>query len=664
MRACCLLALVLVTIVIIPAVGVAQEAISPDSPAVPQAAAGDWPMYGRDPGNTSYNPDETTISAANVQDLVERWRSPDLGSNGAPSAGAPVVANGKVFVTSSRPSGDNFFALDAVTGAQLWSANIGYKESCINVGIGATPAVSGTVVVAGGGDAAYYALDADTGAQLWRVPMEAGPSAFAWVSPLFAHGRVYVGVASSCDDPSVPGEVLALGMDGSLLASRRFVPEGQAGAGIWNSPALSPDGGTLVVATGEDFAGYDGPYNRAIVSLDPFTLDVLQANKQGKPDVDGDFGSSPLFFHDSSGRTLVGASHKNGTFYAYEPGSISDGPTWSRDVGAKIGMLPAYDPSFGDGGTLFIVGSGRQLYAVDPATGEDRWPSVTGDGFGNVAIANGLIYLNDHGTLMILDEMSGRLLRTITSEDGVASFTGPVVSHGLVYWLAGSRLHVWGLPSSAQPTVTPIPPRERTATPTVPPAVPIPGNGSQLFPETGITVTGLFLDYWKNNGSLAQQGYPISHPIEEVSDVDDNRYAVQYFERAVFEYHPENAAPYDVLLSLLGTLAYKQKYPAGALDQRPSTDPGSVVFEETGKRLGGRFLDYWQSNGGLMQNGLPISDQFEEASDLDGKTYTVQYFERAVYELHPENAAPYDVLLSQLGTVRYRLRYTGMAAGH
>jgi hypothetical protein len=34
---------------------------------------------------------------------------------------------------------------------------------------------------------------------------------------------------------------------------------------------------------------------------------------------------------------------------------------------------------------------------------------------------------------------------------------------------------------------------------------------------------------------------------------------VQYFERAVFEHHPENAAPNDVLLSLLGTLRYEQK---------------------------------------------------------------------------------------------------------
>jgi hypothetical protein len=35
---------------------------------------------------------------------------------------------------------------------------------------------------------------------------------------------------------------------------------------------------------------------------------------------------------------------------------------------------------------------------------------------------------------------------------------------------------------------------------------------------------------------------------------------VQYFERAVMEYHPENKVPYDVLLSQLGTFQYKAKY--------------------------------------------------------------------------------------------------------
>ncbi len=73
-------------------------------------------------------------------------------------------------------------------------------------------------------------------------------------------------------------------------------------------------------------------------------------------------------------------------------------------------------------------------------------------------------------------------------------------------------------------------------------------------------------------------------------------------------------------------------------------------FAQTGHTVCGKFLAYWQAHGGLAQNGYPLSQEFTETSDLNGKPYMVQYFERAVFELHPENQPPYDVLLSQLGT--------------
>jgi beta propeller repeat protein len=192
--------------------------------------------------------------------------------------------------------------------------------------------------------------------------------------------------------------------------------------------------------------------------------------------------------------------------------------------------------------------------------------------------------------------------------------------------------------------------------PPIPPLM-APGSGSRIFPETGNMVTGVFLDYWNKNGGLLQQGFPISGVMQEVSDLNGKTYLVQYFERAVFEYHLENKPPFDVLLSQLGTFRYKQKYPDGAPNQQPNTSEGSVVFPETGKRLGGKFLEYWQAHGGVAQQGYPISDEFVEKSDLNGKPYLVQYFERAVFELHPENQPPYDVLLSQLGTFRYKAKY-------
>ncbi|HEY0070710.1 MAG TPA: hypothetical protein VGE04_12155 [Chloroflexia bacterium] len=191
----------------------------------------------------------------------------------------------------------------------------------------------------------------------------------------------------------------------------------------------------------------------------------------------------------------------------------------------------------------------------------------------------------------------------------------------------------------------------------------LPGGGSRTFPETGKTVKGLFLEYWDAHGGLAQQGYPISEVLSEKSDLDGKTYTVQYFERAVFEYHPENKAPYNVLLSQLGTFQYKKKYPDGAPAQQPNTSAGSVLFTETGKRVGGKLLQYWQQHGGLAQQGYPISEELQEKSDLDGKTYRVQYFERAVFEMHPENLPPYDVLLSQLGTFRYREKHLSATPG-
>ncbi len=182
--------------------------------------------------------------------------------------------------------------------------------------------------------------------------------------------------------------------------------------------------------------------------------------------------------------------------------------------------------------------------------------------------------------------------------------------------------------------------------------------GSRTFPQTGHSVSGQFLTYWDGHGGLAQQGYPISQEMAEKSDLNGQSYTVQYFERAVFEKHPENKPPFDTLLSQLGTFRYKQKYPTGAPDQHVST-VNPRKFAETGHTLGGVFRSYWENHGGLAQHGFPISDEFTEKSDLNGQNYTVQYFERAVFEIHPENQPPYNVLLSQLGTFQYKAKYGG-----
>jgi hypothetical protein len=165
----------------------------------------------------------------------------------------------------------------------------------------------------------------------------------------------------------------------------------------------------------------------------------------------------------------------------------------------------------------------------------------------------------------------------------------------------------------------------------------------QYFQETGQVVQGAFLRYWQQYGGLAQFGLPRTREFQERSPYDNKLYTVQYFERARFEYHPENAGtPYEVLLGLLGRDFHRPDPPV-----QPKA--GATYFAATGHNLSGPFRDYWVSHGGLFVSGLPITEEFIEISPDDGKAYTVQYFERARYEYHPENAAPYDVLLGLLG---------------
>lgn len=203
-------------------------------------------------------------------------------------------------------------------------------------------------------------------------------------------------------------------------------------------------------------------------------------------------------------------------------------------------------------------------------------------------------------------------------------------------------------------TLTPIP-LPPTATPRPqPPAAclsvqPFASSGSRsYFQLTKHSLGGEFLVYWQAHGGLPVFGYPLTEEFTEKSPTDGKPYKVQYFERNRFEYHPENAPPNNVQLGLLGVQALGSRTFAIA----PDFDPGpyTIYFPQVKHSLSGAFLDYWQRSGGVSQLGYPISEPVLERNPLNNQTYTVQYLERARFELHPENSgSPYEVLLGLLG---------------
>lgn len=188
---------------------------------------------------------------------------------------------------------------------------------------------------------------------------------------------------------------------------------------------------------------------------------------------------------------------------------------------------------------------------------------------------------------------------------------------------------------------------------------PVAPGDCQFFPETGHQVCGRLLSYWRENGGLPVFGYPIG-PQQEVM-IEGRPFQAQEFERNRLELHPENGRPYDVLLGRLGDEVLRRQgrdwRGFGTVGGAPA---GCLYFSETGHSLCEPFLSYFRGKGlefdgragyslaeSLALFGLPLSEPQTEI--IQGRPYTVQWFERARFEWHPENPDPYKVLLGLLG---------------
>jgi hypothetical protein len=88
-----------------------------------------------------------------------------------------------------------------------------------------------------------------------------------------------------------------------------------------------------------------------------------------------------------------------------------------------------------------------------------------------------------------------------------------------------------------------------------------PAAGCHYFAETGHRLCGGFRGYWEARGGLWMFGYPISEEFEERNPDTGQVYIVQYFERARFEWHPENLGTnYEVLVGRLGAQLFQLRY--------------------------------------------------------------------------------------------------------
>jgi hypothetical protein len=176
--------------------------------------------------------------------------------------------------------------------------------------------------------------------------------------------------------------------------------------------------------------------------------------------------------------------------------------------------------------------------------------------------------------------------------------------------------------------------------------------GGQFFAPTGHALRGAFLSFWQASGGLPRFGYPLTEELIEPEAGNGRPRVVQYFERARFEYFPENAGtPYEVQLGLIGeSLLSRFGVDWQTQPRVEGAPPECLYFAATGHSLCPPFRARWEELGGLPLLGQPITEPFQATRPDNGQPYTVQYFERARFERHPENAGtPYEVQLGLLG---------------
>ena len=170
-------------------VGFQGVAISSDSEPSAGTALSEvdwWPMFRHDARGTGYS----TSEAPNTNTTL--WTSQII------SAGTPVVADGKVYVTGKRLLPINewmysvwgyIYALNASNGQHIWNGSIGKSVS-----LSESPAVADGKVYVGSSnaltrDGKIHCLDATTGAPIWNYTTYDS----VYCSPAVANGVVFVG---------------------------------------------------------------------------------------------------------------------------------------------------------------------------------------------------------------------------------------------------------------------------------------------------------------------------------------------------------------------------------------------------------------------------------------------------------------------------------------
>ena len=446
-------------------------------PATGRPAAG-WTQPDADLASTRYV--TSAITSANVSKLGVAWTVP-LTMNTTHTDGAyattPVIVNGVVYVQdldsdvfaislatgkvlwthdynspNGGPDGVNVVggvvyaatanaavALDAATGAQLWSRTLigndhegiamapGFDNGTVYV---STVPANVTTVYGAGGQGILWALNAKTGAPEWSFNQDqnlwgnpgVNSGAGLWYTPSFdAQGNIYLGIANPAPifgtksyplGSSRPGpdlytdSVVKLSPAGKLLWYYQLTPHDLYDLDLQNPPVLTTANGRPVVIAGGKagimieldaqtgkllwqlpVGGHDGHENDGVLTehATPTSHDPLPAKYCLEPSLYG-------------GMLTQLASNGSTTFAAVNDWALPASPTGF--TGSVASQVQAFYHAVGE------------MVAVNQDTGTVIWDTpLPSSPFGAATVTNDVVFTTTFkGDLYALDATTGAIL--------------------------------------------------------------------------------------------------------------------------------------------------------------------------------------------------------------------------------------------------------------
>jgi outer membrane protein assembly factor BamB len=438
-----------------------------------------WTMFQGNLGHSGFNGAETILNATTAPQMKVLWTRHAAGG----ISSQVVEANGLLY----WGSWDGFeHASNPTTGADVWATNVGTTTpgggACCPPSAGSSGAaavtsvpINGTttsVAFVSGGNATLYALNASTGAILWSTRLGAPPSHMLWAGPVVYQGSAYVGVASYCDCPLVQGQLVQVNAStGAVQHTFNVVPNGCVGGGIWDTPSIDPVTNILYVSTGtHSSCSQAGNLAMGLLALRTTDLSLVSSwllpLAQGPGD--SDFGSTPTLFPATIGGTvhqMVGLVNKNGVYYALDRANLSAGPLWHFQVSLGIagGGGNNFSSSGWDGSRLYVAGGGTtingtrcsgSLRALNPATGTPIWGVCLGaDVNSSIMVVPGLVALGAGTQVVAVDAATGRQVFTFNDTSTRSHFvsSATIVNGNLYLGNEDGNLYAFGVSGTPPP---------------------------------------------------------------------------------------------------------------------------------------------------------------------------------------------------------------------